>query len=235
MNYLKMFKSLFLCSKKDFLVYAGAVLGGGVFGTILSLAIIATTDAEGYSCVGTMLGAAFGLIVLLFGNALGGQVDFQMAIAMNRARMPYLVARYLLDALQIAFSLVLCYGIKAIERMVGNRLGSFEDFFNPSLGMLAAITFGLPLVILLFAVLYTKFERKFFWVMWGIYMLACLGGPRIATAMEKHPESVAAKIGFFFRDAMNLNPLAFGICSGVLVIGLIIADVLLYKKVDIKL
>lgn len=235
MKYLKMFKNLLLCSKKDFLMYGAAVLGGGVLGTILSIVIVATGEAEGYSCLGTLMGAIFGGIVLLFGNALGGQVDFQMAISMNRARMPYLVARYLLDALEIVFSLLLCYGIKAIEKMVGEKAGYFEDLFNPSIGVLAGITFVVPLVVLLFAVLYTKFERKFFWVMWAIYMIVMIGLPRVTTAMNKHPESVAAKIGFFFRDALNLNPLAFGLCSGVLIIGIIIADVLLYKKVDIKL
>lgn len=235
MNYLRMIKNLFLNSKKDFLIYGAAVLGGGLFGTIISILIVNTTDAEGYSCLGTLMGVIFGSIVVLFANAMGGQTDFQMAIAMNRARMPYLVARYLLNTSEIAFSLALCYGIKAIEKYVGKRMGGFEDFFNPSLGLLAAVVFILPLIILLFAVLYTKYERKFFWVIWGIYMLVCLGGPRIATAMKKHPESVAAKIGFFFKDALAFNPLQFGICAGVIVLGIIVADVLLYKKVDIKL
>ncbi len=234
-NYLKMIKQLFLNSTKEILFYVLAVLGGGLFGTVISIIIVATGEGDGYSTLGALMGAVFAGILLLFGTALGGQLDFQLSVSMNRARLPYLVAKYIVVTFEIALSLGLCYGIKAIERMVGNARGEFTDLFNISGVIIALTVLGLPVILLLFAALYTKYERKFFWVLWGIYMVVALGAPRIGTAMSKHPDSTAAKIGFFFKEAIDTNTVQFAIVAVVAVLIVAGVNVLLYKKTEVKL
>ena len=83
--------------------------------------------------------------------------------------------------------------------------------------------------------MYVIFERKFFWAIWGIYMLFSLGIPRVTSAMKKYPDSFSAKIGQGFAALGNIGTGAWLTIGAVLTVILLIADIILYKKMEVKL
>lgn len=238
MNILKMTKDYFVVNVKELLTIIGATLGGGVFGMVLAYIIGILIAHENYATVGTMMGLIFGSIILFFGLALGGQADFKLAVSMNRTRMSYVVARYLLSVVEIASMLVLTQLIQKFEVFLGTILApgtETEILGTLSLQLILILTFVGPLVIMFFSIMYVMFDKKFFWVMWGVYMLGALGIPRISSAMKHNPESAAAKIGFFFQNAIDVNSVQFLITSIVLAVCLVIGNILLYRKTQVDI
>ncbi len=223
---------------KNSMYYPVAALSGGVFGIALALIIgVGIAHEEGYATIGTMMALIFSAILLIFGMALGGMSDFQIMVSMNRNRMSYLIAKYFLTAAEIAVTLFTIFLIYKFELFLGSVIApgqEIEEFYGLSFGTQVAFVFGLPVVGMFLSIMYGIFDKKFFWVMWGVYMLCALGIPRISTAMRNHPESNAAKIGFFFQRVIDTSSVQFIVACVVGVVGLAIANFFLYRKTEIK-
>ena len=233
----------FLCVNfKEIFTYIGAAAGGGALGILLAIAITSTVSGDepaSYATVGTVLAIVFAAAVLLFAQSLGGQADFYITVSMNRARMPYFLGRYLLVIIDVLASMGIIWIVNILElKVIGPAVslsGEIENVLNVKPEVIVVIIFVVPLVTIFSTAMYVLFERKFFWVLWGVYMLCALGIPRISTAVKKHPDSVPAKIGEGFIALANMGVGPWIIVGVVATVGFLIADILLYKKMEVKL
>ena len=227
---------------KELLTFIAAAAGGGAFGIIFSIAITKTASGEEpveYSTIGTILAIVFAVAVLIFSQTMGGQSDFYITISMNNARLPYLLGRYVLTILDILVSIGIIWLVNFLERtVIGPKvslIGEVENLVSIKPEVVLVIVLVSPLVTIFCTAMYVIFERKFFWTLWGIYMICALGIPRIGSAMKNHPDSIPAKIGEGFAALGNIGVGPWLIIGGVMTVVLLIADIILYKKMEVKL
>ena len=228
---------------KEIFNYIGAALGGGVLGMVIAYFITLTLSTEektGYVTLGTVFGLGLVAILLIFGQSLGGQADFYVTVSMNRARMSYLIGRYLLLVIDVLGALAACFVVNVLEmKVVGPALAKGNEVENllgkVSPGLIAGIAVVLPLVIIFCTAMYVMFERKFFWAMWAIYMIIALGGPRVSSAMKKSPESIPAKIGEGLNAFFNMGPVPWIIIGVFVLVAFLVADIMIYRKMEVKM
>ena len=242
MRTLKTIGQFLAVNIKEVVTYLVATVGGGALGILLSSALSATAGGDepaGYATVGTIMAIVFAVAVLLFAQSLGGQSDFYITVSMNRARIPYLIGRYVLVIIDILVSLGVIGLINLLElKVVGPAVsvsGEVENLVKFKPEIIAVIVFAVPVLTIFFTAMYVIFDRKFFWALWGIYMLCALGIPRIASAVEKHPESFSAKIGEGFKALAGIGAGPWLIFGAVVTVALLIADIMLYRKMEVKL
>jgi len=241
MKTLKTIGQFIYVNFKEIFTYLGAAFGGGVIGVIIMSLILATTDKPiEYSTIGTAFALGLTLIVFFFAQSLGGQADFYVTVSMNRARVPYFFGRYILLVIDLLAAVGAAYIVNVLEmNVIGPMLstnGEVEQLINGvEPGLFTALILSVPLLIILFTALYVLFERKFFWVLWGLYMIGALGGPRISIAMKKNPGSIPAQIGESVMRLINMGTTAWLIIGAVTVAILLVADILIYKKMAVKL
>lgn len=233
MNYLKTTCKIVKVNFKDILIYIAVIFGGGVFGEILDL-IISKTSGESISGIGMVMSGMAFVILVFFGSVFGGYADFALAVYNGRARSTYLVGQYIMLVLEYTVSA----GVFAVFNIIdANKGGADVDFIgsipNPAPKVLAVI-FGVPLIVMLFSALYAKFEKKFFWVVWVLWMALFVGGPRVLTAMEENPGSAAAKVGFTIQKALSFGSTESIIALVVIIIAIIVADILIYRNIDVR-
>ena len=234
----------FLCVNiKEIYAYLAAPAGGGALGILLAVLLIKTVSSSekpaSYGTVGTILAVVMAVAVLLFGQSLGDQSDFYVTVSMNRARMPYLIGRYLLVIIDVLGSLGVIWLVNFLERkVIGPAIsasGEVENLLYVRPEVIAAIVFIVPLLTIFCTAMYVMFERKFFWAMWGLYMICAIGIPRIGSAMKNHPESFSAKIGEGFAALGNMGAGPWIVVGVVVTAALLIADILIYRKMEVKL
>lgn len=228
---------------KEIFNYIGAALGGGALGMLIAYFITLTLSTEektGYVTLGTVFGLGLVAILLIFGQSLGGQADFYVTVSMNRARMSYLIGRYLLLVLDVLAAVAACFAINVLEmKVVGPALAKGHEIENlmgnVSPGLIIGLAVVLPLVIIFFTAMYVMFERKFFWAMWAIYMIIALGGPRVSSAMKKSPESIPAKIGEGLNAFFNMGTVPWIIIGVFMLVAFLVADIIIYRKMEVKM
>jgi len=240
MKALKTIGQFIVVNIKEIFTYMGAAAGGGAFGIIIATAVMKTVmEAKSYGTIGTLLAVILSIAVLLFAQSLGGQSDFYVTVSMNRARMPYLIGRYLLVVIDILSAIGVIWLVNILEtKVIGPALsptGEVENILNFKPEIVAVVIFVVPLLTIFCTAMYVIFERKFFWALWGVYMIGAIGAPRVSTAVEKHPGSFPAKIGEAFIALGNLGVGPWLVIGAVLTIILLIADIMLYKKMEVKL
>ena len=231
MNTLKMFKKNLIVEISDLQLFVLIPVIGAFFGIILATAIYFGTGREYYLEMGSLMVLVAGGFCLIFGSAFAERQSFTLAVTMGVTRGNYMFSRYLVLLLDIIITIAVC-GLTVLAEKFVFPSAEHEAIFNPSsVNPLAAVIFCLifPIFSMFMGMLYVKFERKFFWAMWALWMLLSLGGPRIASAMSNRPDSIPAKIGFFFvriLDESAWSAIAAGI---VLVAVMTFFTVRLYK------
>jgi len=202
--------------------------------------LIMNTAAEGedYGEMGTLFAILFGVMINIFGGIFTVQADFNNAISMGKTRKSYIPAKYLVSVMGTAMIIVTIWVVNILERFlysksfpnVGNTELNFAVVFDNPIILIGYII-GMPAIALFLGGLYMKLGVKFFWVMWTLWMVVCLGLPRIDDAMTENPDSIPAKIGFaaidFFKDiTMTQGIIAFVVCLIVVVVG----NVFIFRK-----
>ena len=242
MKTLKTIGQFLAVNIKELLTYIGAAAGGGAFGIVFATAITKTVSGDepaSYATIGTILAIVFTVAVLIFSQSLGGQSDFYVTVSMNRARIPYLIGRYILVIIDILASLGVIWLVNFLERkVIGPAVslsGEVENIVSVKPEVVLVLTFVLPLITIFCTAMYVIFERKFFWALWGVYMICALGIPRVTSAMKNRPDSIPAKIGEGFATLGNIGVGPWLIIGAVATVILLIADIMLYKKMEVKL
>jgi len=238
MNVLKMIRQLAVLKWKDFLITIAIILAGSLVGFGFGFLVGNLTESGTYINFASMLASVATYAVLIFGVTLTGNKDFTTAVSFSRARKTYLPARYITYVVEFFIVFCILKLIVVLDLYVGSHFFAEQecfDMFDYTMLQGVGLSVVLPCIVLLVSIIYTVFEMKFFWILWAIWMFGCLGVPRIHSAMTANPDSFPAKIGFFFQNALNGDTVYMIILLAIVTVIAAIANVIMYRKVNITL
>jgi len=220
MRLFDMIKKNLMVNKNELITFTTVPIGAGLVGIIISL-ILSGLDSKTYVEIASAFSVFGGLFILIFGMIFAERQSFTLAVTMGIARKRYLPARYISLLIEVATVWIGMIIIHGLDTLVGNIVApglpheNILTLINIPAYLVVIIMLAIPILCLFLGIFYVRYERKFFWVMWAIWMLFCLGGPRIGTAMANHPESAAAKIGFALQSFFGMNSL---VLTGIILV-----------------
>lgn len=191
----------------------------------LACLIIYTDDETTWFCMGTVMA----MIILVITSALSGlgyHSEFMLALSMGRTRKEFMGSYALRNLLSVGAGYLLILVLYHVEMAV-------YPLLFPTLSNEVEFTFvtswWLPLFIplltafsMFIGALYSRFGKKWGWVLWVIWMACCFGLPRL---IPDDPETSPA-----FMFLMNIPGgiwLALGIAA---FLGLLITVLHLGRK-----
>ena len=198
MKVLEMIKKDLIVNSKEFIGFALFPMAGGLFGIILATIIYYISGREYYMEMASLMCLLAAAFSLFLGAAFAERTVFTNAITLGVTRGNYIIARYIVLLLEGILSVALIAVMIGIDKLLFPSAvhESIFDFSSVNVFVVVAVCLLIPVLSMFFGMLYVKFEKKFFWCMWALWMIGCIGGPRIGSAMSNHPESFIAKIGF---------------------------------------
>ena len=235
-EYIRTLKELMRVNKNEFVFYGGVSLLGAVFGIIMVLVIMAVDGTgEDYGELGSLFALMMGVIVMVFGGIYGTQADFNLAISMGKTRKHFVPAKYMLLVMETVMLIGIAMLVGWIEGFLYNaiyplainelHISAWLDY--PSL--LVGVALGIPAITMLLGALLMLFGQKFFWVIWALWMLGCMGFPRIINAAVH--ESKAGKFSVaVVRFIAGLPKGSLTIAMFVLIAVAVVANYLLLRK-----
>lgn len=231
MNTLSMIKKNFIVELKDLAGFAIIPVAGGLFGIILSTIIYFVSGREFYTELSSLMVLIIGFFCLLFGVAFAERNSFTLAVTMGVTRKNYFISRYVVLLAQIIITIAAMVLMIGVDKLMfpGAEHESFAQFISISPVTIVVACLIFPIFTMFMGMLYVRFDRKFFWAMWGLWMLGSLGIPRALTAMSERPDSAIAKIGFFIEDIVTASDWKLGVAGVVLLAVVLFFTVKLYK------
>ncbi|MDD7642809.1 MAG: hypothetical protein PUK75_10125 [bacterium] len=183
--------------QKDLILTGTLVmLGMFVFGTILHDVILVSGDeVDSVFCMGSFMALIVMCMMMFFFAGIHMVQIFNYAVAMGQTRKRtfplYTIATFLTFA-------VLELILKLMNVLEKWRLGrmfpglEIEDFLEEVIGFNALLAFalvGTAIGVLLGASI-SRFGKAAFWVWWVLFMVVCIGGPRLTHYVtEDYPDS----------------------------------------------
>lgn len=237
-EYIRTLKELIRVNKDELILYGAAPLIGAVIG-ILMVFVIMSVDGSGedYGELGSFAAAMMGGIALVIGQIFGIQTEFNIAISMGMARKNYMPAKYTLLVIE---TLMIIFIVSVTGWIEG---GLYTAVYPGSICELNAsawlsypvlvisVILGLPALIMLLGLLLMVFGQKFFWIIWALWMVGCIGGPRIIHAVTEKPESIVGRLGILIIDFVkNSSTMGMVICTCIVIAAIWIADFILCRR-----
>lgn len=173
--------------QKDLILTGTLVmLGMFVFGTVLHDVILVSGDeADSVFCMGSFMALIVMCMMMFFFAGIHMVQTFNYAVAMGQTRKRtfplYTIATFLTFAtLELILKLM-----NVLEKW---RLGlmfpglEIEDFLEEVIGFDALLAFALvgTAVGVLLGASISRFGKAAFWVWWVLFMVICIGGPRLS-------------------------------------------------------
>lgn len=176
------------------------MLAVGIIGLCIMFAMMKFDIADGeWFCLGTMMG---GIVAVFYGFiwiSAGIGFYFNMEVAMGCSRKEFFFSYYLtgfvMNGIYAVILVLMCMIEDALGRMLYPGMENEIDLLS------YIIRGGIPVAVSLTVIggfcgtLVLRFGKKAFWILWTIWMVLCLGGPRISDAMSDAPDSAFGKIG----------------------------------------
>lgn len=224
-SFITTVKQTFQVGKNDMLGHAVFEVGGGIFGVILFMIIMAADGADGtYGTIGAMMSLMLGMLFTVFVGIFSIHQDFNMAISLGKTRRQYVPAKYILLMTDCALCILVAIIFAWLEELIYPALMpgaicefSMKGFLQNPLTIFGFV-FLVPMVVMLCGAFYLRFGMKFFWVGWVLWMCMCTLLPKILNAANDEVDSVWKRIGTAMVDFfVNLDNVK-GII-GILVIG----------------
>lgn len=136
------------------------------------------------------------------------QSRFNIAVSMGQTRDTIILSETIVAI--IKYTTVILIG--SLSHYIQNQI--YADKINEipmdtllSLKNCLLFIIGITALEVLFNALFIRFQRKFFWTMWGIYMFVCIFVRRITVYIENHRHSSVAKFGDWVRRAtISIHP-----------------------------
>lgn len=209
---------------------------GGVFGMIL-LSVIMRFDKEAtsYFPVGTLIAALIcGLysILTVIGQTL---VYFNMEVSMGSTRKQFFVSTFVVNVLEnVSFVLMLVAICAAENALYAVWYAGMENEIN-LLPYLIRYGIGAALALLMISgfcgALILRYGAKAGWTFWVVWMVGCIGLPRVIEAADEAPNSFFGIIGNNLAGLMQRVPWNIWLCLVVIIsLGCFAASYLLIRK-----
>lgn len=198
-----------------------AYLAGGI---LLGILMFLVKSADFYINLGSILAMVVGGIFFLI-TVVGSTISyFNLEISFGSTRKEFLVSHYIASFLHgisyVAMIFVLAILEQTLARSVLTDKALVVDILPwiPKAGGL--IVTGIIVLSTLAAALIMRFGRLAGWSLWGVWMVLCIGYPRVMDAVKEAPNSVFGRIGRWFLWLAGQLPwygwLALGAGAGLL-------------------
>lgn len=208
---LRAVKRQFLVQWEDWILMGVLALAGTLFGGIMAYVLRGT---EGGIDSFFPLGVLMGIILTVFYSALSIMTGvgnyFNMEISMGCTRkeffISYFMVSFIWNVVGVVWLSLLCIAESSLARLAAPGVKQEVDFL-PYLwegGIPAAL--AIPMIAGFLGALVMRFGKKAFWIMWAVWMILVLGGPRVADAMEEAPDSLYGNIGTALASMVKAVP-----------------------------
>lgn len=217
------------------------MLAAGIVGMSIMFAMIKFDIADGeWFCLGTMLG---GIVAAFYGFiwiSAGIGFYFNMEVAMGCSRKEFFFSYYLtgfvMNGVYAIIMAIMCIIENALGRMLYPGMENDIDLLS------YIIRGGIPVVVVLTVTggfcgtLVLRYGKKAFWVLWAIWMVLCLGGPRISDAVSDAPDSVFGKIGTAVEVLLESVSVNIWILFGAAIVAACgVADFLMLRRQQVTM
>lgn len=192
------------------------VFGFGLFGTILFEVTMRLPEGRGenpqtFEMAFLMSVIAFMGVLFLFAMLIV-QRNFQTAVGMSRTRKSFFAGSVLCALVSAVFGIASLFIVSLTEQL---RLRYWWSEYPCESKYLESITpavlffFMIAFVVLsqLMGVLFLRFGKLAFWVMWLAWMIGCFTIPRIVDDMKEERDTVFSGIGHMVRQIVFGLPL----------------------------
>ncbi len=217
------------------------MLAAGIVGMSIMFAMMKFDVADGeWFCLGTMLG---GIVAAFYGFiwiSAGIGFYFNMEVAMGCSRKEFFFSYYLTGFVMNGVYAIIMAIMCIIENALGRML--YPGMENDIDLLYYIIRGGIPAVVVLTVIggfcgtLVLRYGKKAFWVLWAIWMVLCLGGPRISDAVSDAPDSVFGKIGTAVEVLLESVSVNIWILFGAaIVLACGVADFLMLRRQQVTM
>ncbi|MEA4965318.1 MAG: hypothetical protein VB055_05795 [Oscillospiraceae bacterium] len=208
---------------KDWLLYPAFVIGGFLFGLILTFLVMRSNDPESWFPLASLFAILGGFFCALLYDSIAFLPRYQIALSMGCTRKPLIAAQFLLCAAKMAACALLTLPLLYLDLAIYRRfyavwpveLDLLPYFRTPWL-LLYLLT--PPCFSLLISGVIGKFGRRGGGVLYFIFLFCCIGLPRIAKGAEQNPDGWVAR---FFAACAAL-PAALWISAGAILLLLVL-------------
>lgn len=166
----------------------------------------------------------------------GNNLEAAMGCTRKDFFLSYYLTGFLVNIVYVILLAVICMA----ENSIGKIL--YPDMINVIDLLSCIIRWGIPAAVALTVIggfcgtLVLRFGKKAFWVMWAIWMIVCLGGPRAAEAVSESPDSLFGKMGLAIEMLVERVPLNLWILLAiVLVLACGIGNYLMIRRQQVSL
>ena len=236
---LKQFWMDLRLQKRGWIALLCTVFGTATAGMIMvALVMNLDSDPGSWFCMGTLLCLIVGAVFLMIQGAFGYQTEFQLALSMGRTRTAFMGAY----ALRLVLEALLVWGITAAIHWLELTLyplwyAGFENevlfrFISmPQIMVPAAL--GFCLLAMFMGALYGRFGKKGLGGFYFLWLVCCLGLPRLVDLFESEPKSpvVTGILGVIMAVPLPVW-IAFAVAAAV---AMIAVTVVLGRKQMVKI
>ena len=194
-----------------------------------------------FACMGTLMALVGTLVGAMARGNLNGHTRFRLAISMGNTRKSYLLCDPIVTALTSAVGLLAAWLMYQAEKAFYTAIyPTFENdmpleivFTWKILLLIIGLTVVLDLVV---SAIMQRFGTKGSLMLWLCIWVPCMILPRTIDAYESGSNSILARIGGFFLNAVTTVPVKGWIAIGIaFVLALLIFSVCTFRKAEAKL
>ncbi|MEY8427206.1 hypothetical protein AALA00_05670 [Lachnospiraceae bacterium 46-15] len=218
---LEAIKKQFQVQWKDWMWYALIAAGVWLIGCIMFGIILANEGEDTYFELGTIMGCAVVVMMGMFTVMLQIRLSFDIEVSMGCTRLRFFMSFYIvnivMNVLMVLLLMLLCAAERGIYSMAFPGRKEEVDIMGWIVRLAVPLALAGPMIGGLGGVLVMRFGQKAFWAEWAVWMLLCVGGPRIIDAAKDAPQSLFGMIGNGVQRILNMLPVDGWIIAGTAV------------------
>ena len=197
------------------LILAGAILGF-IFVQIILRVI---PDEKNYVALGTIMS---GVMAVFFSGAViitSTGTYFNMEIAMGCTRKQFFVSNFIVNfvfcLISFAVLIPICLAENALCAVMHPKLENAMNFMPYLLKWSLPAAVALAVFCMLCAAFLLRFGKAATGTLWVLWLVLCIGGPKILDAMEDAPNSVFGRLGNGLASIAAAVPANIWIVCGI--------------------
>ena len=219
---LEAIKKQFQVQWKDYGIWGALIVTGVWFiGCIVFNIMLANKDETTYIELGTIMGCSVIIMMGIFTAMLQIRINFNIEVSMGCTRLRFFTSFYIvnvvMNALMVLLLILLCAAERGIYGMIFPGIKEEADIMRWILRLAVSLALAGPMIGGFSGSLVMRFGQKAFWAVWAVWMLLCIGTPRIIDAAKDAPQSLFGMIGKGVLQILNVLPVDGWIIGGTAV------------------
>ena len=176
------------------------ILGMWLFGTGMVAVFILVLKQDSYIIIGSFTALVVWFMISILVDSFTLEKHFSLAIGMGRTRKEFLIIHYIVQVINTLIGVLVLIVIHKVEVILGKVCYQNSICESDPLGVLINSYIILPTVFLLPAIsffvgmLLIKFQKKAYWAIWLICVMAAPFLKIIIENLIKYPNSLPARI-----------------------------------------